>query len=65
MRQVKASDAEAMILRLLDKLESGRPVPRLVPARGDRTLEGSFDGRARTAVEGDELLSTDVAWNAV
>jgi antitoxin (DNA-binding transcriptional repressor) of toxin-antitoxin stability system len=65
MRQVTASDAKAMILRLLDKLVSGRPVARLVSARGDRTLEGSFEGRARTAVEGDELLSTDVEWNAV
>jgi antitoxin (DNA-binding transcriptional repressor) of toxin-antitoxin stability system len=65
MRQVTASDAKAMILRLLDKLVSGRPVARLVPARGYRTLEGSFEGRARTAVDGDELLSIDVAWNAV
>jgi antitoxin (DNA-binding transcriptional repressor) of toxin-antitoxin stability system len=63
MRQVTATDAKAMILRLLDKV--GRPVARLVYARGASTFEGSFEGRARTAVEGDELLSTDVAWNAV
>jgi prevent-host-death family protein len=72
-RQVTATDAKAKILRLLDEAASGeeieitkhgRPVARLVPARGARTLEGSFEGRARTAVEGDELLSTDVPWNA-
>ncbi|HEX4437131.1 MAG TPA: hypothetical protein VH061_10080 [Solirubrobacteraceae bacterium] len=60
-----ATDAKAMILRLLDKVAPGRPVARLVPARGASTLEGSFEGRARAVVEGDDLLSMGVPWNAV
>jgi prevent-host-death family protein len=72
-RQVTATDAKATILRLLDEAASGeeieitkhgRPVARLVPAHGARTLEGSFEGKAKTAVESDELFSTDVPWNA-
>lgn len=72
-RQVTATEAKATILRLLDEVASGeeieitkhgRSVARLVPARGARTLEGSFEGMASTAVEGDELLSTDQPWNA-
>jgi prevent-host-death family protein len=68
-----ATDAKATILRLhgevalgeeIEITKRGRPVTRLMPARGARMLERSFDGRARTAVEGDELLSPDVPWNA-
>jgi prevent-host-death family protein len=72
-KQVTATDAKATILRLLDDAAAGeeieitrhgRPVARLVPASGARSLEGSFDGVAVTAVEEEQLFSTGEAWNA-
>ncbi len=72
-RQVTATDAKAKILRLLDEAAAGeeieitrhgRPVARLVPASGARSLEGSFAGVAVTAVEEQQLFSTGEAWNA-
>ena len=72
-RQVTATDAKATILRLLDDAAAGeeieitkhgRPVARLVPARGARSLKGSFEGVARTAVDEQQLFSTDAPWNA-
>jgi len=73
-KQVTATDAKATILRLLDDAAAGeeieitrhgRPVARLVPASGARSLKGSFDGVAVTAVEDDEqLFSTGETWNA-
>jgi prevent-host-death family protein len=71
-KQVTASDAKAKILRLLDDAASGdeieitkhgRPVARLVPARGARSLKGSFEGVATTAVEEQQLFSTDASWH--
>lgn len=72
-RQVTATDAKARILRLLDDAAAGeeieitrhgRPVARLVPASGARSLRGSFEGVAMSAVEEDDLFSTGVGWNA-
>lgn len=72
-KQVTATEAKATILRLLDDAAAGeeieitrhgRPVARLVPASGARSLKGSFDGVAVTAVEEEQLYSTDEAWNA-
>ncbi len=72
-RQVTATDAKATILRLLDDAAAGeeieitrhgRPVARLVPASGARSLEGSFDGVAMTAVDEEQLFSTGETWNA-
>ena len=72
-RQVTATAAKATILRLLDEVAAGeeieitkrgRTVARLVPARGARTLEGSFEGRARTEVDEESLFSTGAPWNA-
>jgi prevent-host-death family protein len=72
-RQVTATDAKATILRLLDDAEAGeeieitrhgRPVARLVPAFGARSLKGSFEGVAITAVEEEGLFSTGEGWNA-
>lgn len=72
-KQVTATRAKATILRLLDDAAAGeeieitkhgRPVARLVPASGARSLEGSFDGVAVTAAEEKELFSTGEAWNA-
>ena len=73
VRKVTATDAKATILRLLDDAEAGeeieitrhgRPVARLVPASGARSLKGSFDGVAVTAVEEEDLFSTGETWNA-
>jgi len=72
-RQVTATDAKARILRLLDEAAAGeeieitkhgRTVARLVPARGARTLKGSFEGVARTAADEQKLFSTEAPWNA-
>lgn len=72
-RQVTATDAKATILRLLDEAalgeeieitKHGRPVARLVPARGARTMKGSFANAAKTAAAEDELFSTGLPWDA-
>jgi prevent-host-death family protein len=72
-KQMTATDAKAQILRLLDDVAAGeeieitkrgRPVARLVPAVGARSLKGSFEGTAMTAVEDEgQLFSTGVSWN--
>jgi antitoxin (DNA-binding transcriptional repressor) of toxin-antitoxin stability system len=70
---MNATSVVEAILRLLNRsatsekieiAEHGHAVAHPVPTSGVRTLEGSFEGRARTAVEGDELLSTNVPWSA-
>jgi prevent-host-death family protein len=72
-RQVTATAAKATILRLLDDAAAGeeieitrhgRPVARLVPAFGARSLKGSFEGVAMTAGEEEHLFSTGAPWNA-
>jgi prevent-host-death family protein len=72
-RQVTATDAKATLLRLLDGAAAGeeieitrhgRPVARLVPAAGARSLKGSFSGQAMTAVDDEQLFSTGQPWNA-
>lgn len=72
-KQVTATDAKARILRLLDDAEAGeeieitrhgRPVARLVPASGARTLKGSFEGIAMTASSEEKLFSTGEHWDA-
>lgn len=72
-KKVTATDAKAKMLRLLDDAAAGeeieitrhgRPVARLVPASGARSLRGSFEGVAMTAVEDEQLFSTGEAWNA-
>jgi antitoxin (DNA-binding transcriptional repressor) of toxin-antitoxin stability system len=55
------------VLVVVTKIEitkHGRPVARLVPASGARSLKGSFEGVALTAVGEEELFSTGEAWNA-
>jgi prevent-host-death family protein len=72
-KRVTATDAKATILRLLDDAAAGeeieitrhgRPVARLVPPAGARSLKGSFEGVAMTAVEEEQLFSTGERWNA-
>lgn len=73
-KQVTATDAKATIARLLDAAAAGeeieitkrgRAVARLVPAVGARSLKGSFEGAAMTAVDDEaQLFSTGVSWNA-
>jgi len=72
-KQVTATEAKAKILRLLDDAASGeeieitrhgRPVARLVPPSGARSLKGSFEGLAMSAVEDEQLFSTGERWNA-
>jgi prevent-host-death family protein len=72
-RQVTATEAKAKILRLFDEAANGaeieitkhgRPVARLVPPPGARTLKGSFTGIAKTTAADEDLFSTDVPWSA-
>jgi len=67
-----ATTAKANFLRLLDEAAAGeeieitrhgRPVARLVPPTGPRSLEGMFQGLARTAVDEEDLLSTEEMWD--
>jgi prevent-host-death family protein len=71
---VTATDAKAKILRLLDDAEAGeeieiirhgRPVARLVPAAGARSLRGAFESVAMSSADSDEeLFSTGEQWDA-
>ena len=70
-RQVTATEAKAKILGLLDEVASGeeieitkhgRPVARLVPPLGVRTLKGSCIGIAETMATDEELFSADLPW---
>jgi prevent-host-death family protein len=72
-RQVTATHAKATILRLLDEAAAGeeieitrhgRPVARLIPAAGARSLKASAEGIAMTAVDEEQLFSTGERWNA-
>jgi prevent-host-death family protein len=72
-KKVTATEAKAKILGLLDDAAAGeeieitkhgRTVARLVPAAGARSLKGSFEGVAMTAVDEDKLFSAEVEWNA-
>ncbi len=71
-RTMTATAAKTNFLRLLDEAASGeeieitrhgRPVARLVPPTGARTLKGMFKGRVVTAVDEEELLSTGEMWD--
>lgn len=71
-KTVTATTAKATILRLLDEVAAGeeieitrhgRPVARLVPPTGTHSLEGLFQGRARTAVDEETLLNTEDMWD--
>jgi prevent-host-death family protein len=72
-RQVTATAAKANFLRLLDEAATGeeieitrhgRPVARLVPPTGARSLKGSFEGKAMTAAPEEKLFSTGEDWDA-
>jgi prevent-host-death family protein len=71
-KRVTATTAKATILRLLDDAAAGeeieitrhgRPVARLVPPTGGHSLEGLFQGRARTTVDEETLLNTEEMWD--
>jgi prevent-host-death family protein len=66
-----ATQVKARMLALLDEVSGGdeivitrhgRPIARLVPARGPHTLRGRFAGVAMTAADNDALLTTGVRW---
>jgi prevent-host-death family protein len=70
---VTATVAKTKMLRLLDEAAAGeeieitrhgRPVARLVPAFGARSLKGSYEGMAMTAGEEEQLFSTGETWDA-
>lgn len=71
-KQVNATAAKATFLRLLDEAAAGeeieitrhgRPVARLVPPSGRHSLEGLFQGNAKTAVDEETLLNTEEMWD--
>jgi len=68
---VTATAAKANFLRLLDEAVAGeeieitrhgRPVARLVPPTGPRSMEGMFKGLARTVVDEETLIDTKEMW---
>jgi len=70
-RSMTATTAKASFLRLLDEAASGeeieitrhgKPVARLVPPTGPRSMEGMFQGLARTAVDEEKLIDTEEMW---
>ncbi len=70
-KTVTATNAKANILRLLDEVAAGeeieitrhgRPVARLVPPTGPHSMEGMFQGLARTAVDEEKLVNTGEMW---
>lgn len=73
-KSMTATAAKAGFLRLLDEVAAGeeieitrhgKPVARLVPPTGPRSLKGLFQGHARTAVDDEEeLFSTGEMWDA-
>jgi len=72
-RTVTATAAKAAFLRLLDEASAGeeieitrhgRPVARLVPAAGVRSLRGSCAGDAMSAADDAALFSTGEDWEA-
>jgi prevent-host-death family protein len=72
VRKVTASTAKAQLLSLLDEASAGeeieitkhgRPVARLVPARGAHALRGVLAGVAASAGSDEELFTTGVDWN--
>ena len=71
-RTVTATEAKAKILALLDQAAAGeeveitkrgRVVARLVPATGTYSLKGAVEGVAMSAVEDEELFSTEASWD--
>jgi prevent-host-death family protein len=67
-----ATEAKAKILSLLDQVSEGeeieitkrgRPVARLVPARGAHSLRGKHSGQVASSAEDEELFSTGVDWD--
>ena len=72
-KTVTATAAKASFLRLLDEAAAGeeieitrhgRPVARLVPPTGPRSMEGMFNGLARTAVDEETLINTEEMWDS-
>ncbi|MGF1663685.1 MAG: type II toxin-antitoxin system Phd/YefM family antitoxin [Kineosporiaceae bacterium] len=71
-RNLTATEVKARILALLDEVAAGeevditkhgRIVARLVPASGGHALRGRFAGRARTAVDDEELFTASTDWD--
>lgn len=66
-----ATEVKARILELLDQVDAGdeilitkhgRPVARLVPARGSHGLRGLLAGIATSVTCDEELFSTGLEW---
>ena len=71
IRRMTATDAKARMLALLDEVEQGevveitrhgRPVARLVPARGAHALKGRFTGVAMSNAGDQDLFGTGARW---
>ena len=70
-KSMTATAAKATFLRLLDEAASGeeieitrhgKPVARLLPPTGPRSMEGMFQGLARTAVDEEKFIDTEEMW---
>ncbi|HSC20413.1 MAG TPA: type II toxin-antitoxin system prevent-host-death family antitoxin [Solirubrobacterales bacterium] len=69
---MNATAAKSNFLRLLGEAAAGeeieitrhgRPVARLVPPSGSHSLKGMFQGQASTAVDEQDLMSTEEMWD--
>ena len=72
-KQVTATVAKKELLPLLEEAAAGeeivisrdgRPVARLLPASGARSLKGSFESVATSAADEKKLFFTGPTWNA-
>ncbi len=70
--RVTATEAKAKILALLDEVAAGqdveitrhgRPVARIVPARGPHALKDAFRGIAMSTGDDEDLYGTGARWN--
>lgn len=72
VKQMTATEVKAKILALLDDVAAGdeieitrrgRPIARLIAARGPHALKGRFAGVAMTAADDDALFTTGAPWD--
>lgn len=72
-KTMTATEIKARILAVLDEValgeeveitKHGRPVARLIPARGPHTLRGCMTGLAWSNVDDGALFSTGETWEA-
>lgn len=71
--RITSTEAKAKLLSLLDRVAAGdeveitkhgRPVARLVPAPGGKSLRGRMAGVATSVADEADLFETGADWNS-